>query len=250
MNRYDLSDPQWARIAPLFPRRARPGIVGRPPGDHRPIVNAILWVLHTGAPWRDLPECDGPWQTVFTRFNGWRRDGTWVRIVTSLLDELDDKGLIDRDLWCIDGTVIRASRAAAGARKRGRATRSGWAGARGRECRSLQTMRWGVREADSGRRSTWSVTAMASSWPSTSRPGRRTRARDSSRRWPGNCSPAVVAKAAGRTTWRETRGIATLASADGVAGDGSGRSSRLARTSRARRASTRRGIGVEISSSG
>jgi transposase len=91
MRRYELSDPQWARIAPLFPQRPRPGTVGRPPSDNRPIFNAILWVLHTGAPWRDLPERYGPWQAVSTRFNGWRRDGTWVRIVTSLLDELDDK---------------------------------------------------------------------------------------------------------------------------------------------------------------
>jgi transposase len=56
MHRYELSDRQWARIAPLFPRRARAGGVGRPPADHRPIVSDILWVLHTGAPWRDLPE--------------------------------------------------------------------------------------------------------------------------------------------------------------------------------------------------
>jgi len=61
----------------------------------------------------------GPWQTIFTRFNRWRQDGTWVRIVTSLLDELDDKGQIDHDLWCIDGSVIRASRAAAGGGKKG-----------------------------------------------------------------------------------------------------------------------------------
>jgi transposase len=116
---YELSDQEWARIAPLFPQKIRPGKTGRPPSDHRPIVNGILWVLHTGAPWRDLPERSGPRQTVFTRFNGWRRDGTWVRIVTSLLDELDDQGQIDHDLWCIDGTVIRASRAAAGAGKKG-----------------------------------------------------------------------------------------------------------------------------------
>jgi transposase len=90
--------------------------------------------LHTGAPWRDLPDRYGPWQTVFTRFNGWRRDGTWVRIVTSLLDELDDKGQIDHDLWCIDGTVIRASRAAAGGgeeRETFRARHGGFAMARG-----------------------------------------------------------------------------------------------------------------------
>jgi transposase len=118
VRRYELSDQEWARIAPMFPQKFRPGKAGRPPSDHRPIVNGILWVLHTGAPWRDLPERYGPWQTVFTRFNGWRRDGTWVRIVTSLLDELDDQGQIDHDLWCIDGTVIRASRAAAGGGKK------------------------------------------------------------------------------------------------------------------------------------
>lgn len=115
MRRYDLTDRQWERIAALFPQRPHPGKVGRPPSPHRPLVNGILWVLHTGAPWRDLPERYGPWQTVFYRFNGWRRDGTWNRIATSLLDQMDDKGLIDRRLWCIDGTVIRASRAAAGA---------------------------------------------------------------------------------------------------------------------------------------
>ena len=54
---------------------------------------------------------------MYHRVNSWRQDGTWVRIVTALLDELDDKGLIDHDLWDIDGTVIRASRAAAGAKK-------------------------------------------------------------------------------------------------------------------------------------
>ena len=120
MRRYELSDRQWNRIMPLFPQRPHLGEAGRPPADHRPIVNGILWVLHTGAPWRDLPERYGRWQTVFYRFNGWRRDGTWVRIVTSLLDEMDDKGLIDHDLWCIDGSVIRASRAAAGAGKKNR----------------------------------------------------------------------------------------------------------------------------------
>ena len=65
---------------------------------------------------------------MFHRFNSWRKDGTWVRIVTSLLDELDDQGLIDHDLWCIDSSVIRASRAAAGAKKKGKhSPKAGWA---------------------------------------------------------------------------------------------------------------------------
>jgi transposase len=118
MRRYELSDRQWARIAPLFSRRSRAVRPGRPPVDYRTVVHGILWVLHTGAPWRDLPERYGPWETVYSRFNRWRRDGTWARVATSLLDELDELGRIDRDLWCVDGTVIRASRAAAGAPKR------------------------------------------------------------------------------------------------------------------------------------
>ena len=118
MRRYELSDQQWARIAPLLQHRTHRGRAGHPFNDPRPIVHGILWILHTGAPWRDLPERYGPWETVFARFNRWRQDGTWARIVTSLLDELDDRGQIDHDLWCIDGTVIRASRAAAGAKKK------------------------------------------------------------------------------------------------------------------------------------
>jgi transposase len=119
MHRYELSDRQWARIEPLLPHRTHHDKPGHPFHDHRPILNGILWILHTGAPWRDLPERYGPWETVYSRFNRWRRDGTWTRIVTSLLDELDDDGRIDPDLWCIDGSVIRASRAAAGAKKKG-----------------------------------------------------------------------------------------------------------------------------------
>jgi transposase len=131
MRRYELSDQQWARIAPLLPHPTACGKPGRPAHDQRPFVNGILWILHTGAPWRDLPERYGPWKTVFHRFNSWRKDGTWVRIVTSLLDELDDKGLIDHDLWCIDGSVIRASRAAAGAKKKGERSPNAWRTQRG-----------------------------------------------------------------------------------------------------------------------
>jgi len=117
MRRYELSDQQWARIAPLLPHRTHRRQAGHPFNEPRPLLNGVLWILHTGAPWRDVPERYGPWETVFKLFNRWRAQGTWVRLVTSLLDELDDRGQIDHDLWCIDGSVIRASRAAAGARQ-------------------------------------------------------------------------------------------------------------------------------------
>ena len=118
MHRYDLTDAQWALVEPFFPDRHHHGQAGHPWNDHRPLVNGILWHLHTGAPWPDVPERYGPWQTVYDRFNRWRRDGTWARVLDALLLRLDDEGLIDRDLWCVDASVIRASRAAAGAKKK------------------------------------------------------------------------------------------------------------------------------------
>jgi transposase len=120
MRRSELTEQPWRRIAPLLPHRTHHGRAGHPFNDPRPLVHGILWILHTGAPWRDLPDRYGPWETAFAAFNRWREDGTWVRIATSLLDELDDRGQIDHDLWCIDGSVIRASRAAAGAKRKRR----------------------------------------------------------------------------------------------------------------------------------
>ena len=119
MHRYELTDAQWERIAPFFPDRSHHGGPGHPRKDHRPLVNGILWRLHTGAPWPDVPERYGPRKTVYDRFNRWRADGTWARILDASLLRLDDRGLIDRDLWFVDATVIRASRAAAGAGEKG-----------------------------------------------------------------------------------------------------------------------------------
>src|SRR5437660_662855 len=117
MYRYDLTDAQWAIIVPFFPDRYHHGRAGHPWKDHRPLVNGILWHLHTGAPWPDVPERYGPWQTVYDRFNRWRKDGTWAKILDALLLRLDQNGLIDRDLWCVDASVVRASRSAGGAEK-------------------------------------------------------------------------------------------------------------------------------------
>jgi transposase len=118
MRRYELTDAQWECIAPFFPDCYPGDRPGHPWGGHRRLVNGILWHLHTGAPWRDLPERYGPWQTVYDRFNRWRRDGTWAKILDALLLRLDEAGLIDRDLWRVDASIIRASRAAAGAKKK------------------------------------------------------------------------------------------------------------------------------------
>ncbi len=120
MYRFDLTNAQWARIAPLFPDRYHHGGAGHPWNDHRPLVNGILWHLHAGAPWPDTPERYGPWKTVYDRFNRWRKDGTWARILQALLLPLDRAGGIDRDLWCVDGTISRAHVSAAGAKKESR----------------------------------------------------------------------------------------------------------------------------------
>jgi transposase len=117
MYRFDLTDAQWERIASFFPDRYHHGKAGHPWKDHRPLVNGILWHLHTGAPWPDTPERYGPWQTVYDRFNRWRKDGTWPRILEALLLDLDQVGAIDRDLWCFDATISRAHVSAAGARR-------------------------------------------------------------------------------------------------------------------------------------
>jgi transposase len=116
--RHELSDAQWARIEDLFPPEQ--GAIGHPWREHRTILNGMFWILLTGAAWRDLPERFGPWQTVFDRFTRYRREGTFEAILKRLQLALDEEGLLDFELWLVDGSSVRASRAAAGAsRKRG-----------------------------------------------------------------------------------------------------------------------------------
>ena len=116
--RYELSQRQWERIEGFFPRPTHRERRGRPWRDHRRIFNGILWRLHTGAPWRDIPERYGPWETIYGRFRRWTRDGTWAKVLTHLLEDLERHGRLGRELWFVDATVIRASRAAGGAEKR------------------------------------------------------------------------------------------------------------------------------------
>jgi transposase len=110
--RHDVTDKQWELVADLFPKRKG---TGRPPKSHREILNAMLWILHTGAQWRDLPERYPNWKTVHHRFTEWRANGLIDRLLKRLQMKLDADGRIDVDFWCVDATVIRASRSAAGA---------------------------------------------------------------------------------------------------------------------------------------
>ena len=114
--RHELSDAAWARMAPLLPP-VKPGPART---DDRLVVNAILWWLGTGAPWRDLPERYGPWQSAYTRFRRWTAAGVWDRIFAAVQREADAAGGIDWTVHFVDGTVVRAHQHAAGApRKKG-----------------------------------------------------------------------------------------------------------------------------------
>ena len=116
MARHYLTDEEWELISDVFPPQAK---TGRPPKDRRTIVDGILWVLRTGAPWRDLPEEFGPWETYYGCFNRWNGDGTLDAILRQLRAERVDMGAIDEQLWCVDGTISRAHRCAAGGGKKG-----------------------------------------------------------------------------------------------------------------------------------
>ena len=134
MRRYELTDDEWAIIEPLIPPAAT---TGRPRRSPREMWNAVLWVLRSGAPWHDLPERYGPWESAYTHFNSSRRDGVFESVLNALQIRLDAEGHIDWDLWCVDGTSVRASKAAAGAGKRGAPV-------------SPTTTLWAARAADSG----------------------------------------------------------------------------------------------------
>jgi transposase len=115
MHRHDLTNEQWQRLEPLLPPQ-KPQ-TGRPNNDHRTVISGILWVLRTGAPWRDLPERYGSWSTVYSRFQRWRKAGIWERILKELQAMGDQEGTLDWEIHFVDGTIVRAHQHAAGAKK-------------------------------------------------------------------------------------------------------------------------------------
>ncbi len=77
-----LSDPLWQQIAPLLPPQKPPR--GRPAVDHRRLLEGLLWVMHTGAPWREMPAVYGSWHTAYSRYHRWCQEGLWDRICAIL----------------------------------------------------------------------------------------------------------------------------------------------------------------------
>ena len=115
MVRHRLTDEQWDLIKEVFPP---PAATGRPPANRRDVVDGILWILKTGAAWRDLPEELGKWGTVWDLFDKWNDDGTLNEILQRLRGARIDAGEIDNQLWCVDGTIVRAARCTAGGGKK------------------------------------------------------------------------------------------------------------------------------------
>ena len=113
---YELSDEEWDVVDDLF---TSTHTRGRPRSSYRLMLDGVLWLLRSGAPWRDMPECFGPWRTVYHRFRLWRNQGTFDQMLKRLHLKLNDQGLIDRQTWMIDSTAVRATRASSGVGKKG-----------------------------------------------------------------------------------------------------------------------------------
>jgi transposase len=112
--RHGLQDEAWKEVRSVFQRVAP---TGRPPAPARRVLDGVLWILATGAPWRDLPTSFGPWQTVYGRFRVWCTNGLLDRALRRLQRSATPPTAPLATTWCVDTTIVRASRAAAGARR-------------------------------------------------------------------------------------------------------------------------------------
>jgi len=110
MRRYELTDIEWDRIKKYFANK-EPGTPGRPPKPHRPLINGIVWIARSGAPWRDLPERYGPWETVYTRFRELVDNGVLVKMFHDLNIDADMQDI------SLDSTSIRVHQHGTGAKK-------------------------------------------------------------------------------------------------------------------------------------
>ena len=108
MDRMLLSDAQYEKIAPLL--LGKSGDPGRSAANNRVFVEAVLWIVRTGAPWRDLPVCFGCWNSAFRRFRRWSRKGVFEKIFNALSGDPDFEYAI------VDGTIVRIHQHGAGAK--------------------------------------------------------------------------------------------------------------------------------------
>jgi transposase len=109
----DLTEAQWEVVAPLLPKpRIRQDRRGRPWRDPRDVLNGILWILRTGAPWKDLPDRYPPHQTCHRRFQSWVRSGALEEVLQALARDLEKRGGLDLSECFIDGSFAGAKKGA------------------------------------------------------------------------------------------------------------------------------------------
>ena len=108
MRRHEIPEEQWERIKDLLPgKEGDPGVTAQ---DNRLFLHAVLWIGRTGAPWPDLPERFGKYNSVWRRFDRWAQKGVWERVFRALQDP-------DLEWLLLDSTIARAHQHAAGAKK-------------------------------------------------------------------------------------------------------------------------------------
>lgn len=123
----DLTDEQWRAVETILPKDPiRSDKRGRPWSDRRTVFNGVLWILRTGAPWKDLPERYGPHQTVHRRFQNWVRTGVLEQVLLAVAQDLKDRGGLDLSECFIDGTFAPAKKggSASGKQNAGKALKS------------------------------------------------------------------------------------------------------------------------------
>ena len=109
---HEISEKQWKRIKYKFPPERKPQ-GGRPGKSNREMLDAILYWLNTGIPWRDLPERFGPWQSVYSRFRAWTKAGVWENILRTLTEQ----DLVDETTLRLDSTTIKIHQHASGLKR-------------------------------------------------------------------------------------------------------------------------------------
>jgi len=107
-HRHDVSNEIWALLEPNLPGQA--GQWGGIAEDNRKFINAVFWILRTGAPWRDLPPSYGNWNSVAKRFRRWVKESIWEKVLEALVEEPDYEWLM------IDASHIKVHPHAAGAK--------------------------------------------------------------------------------------------------------------------------------------
>ncbi len=124
----DLTNEQWAVVEPLLPKpKQRADGKGRPRIDNRAVLNGILWVMRTGAPWHDMPSRYPSYQTCHRRFQEWVRSSTFENILKELVRDVKERGNLDLTECFIDGSFVMAKKGGSGWEKpSGARVRSSW----------------------------------------------------------------------------------------------------------------------------